>query len=226
MTQEERPKGIFASLKGLASVVAGEGVHALVQPFEGQVDVDLERGRVMLSDALLGRMIRRAALESPEIELLDFDWDGAAYRCRVRAKERVVVVRITPEHIRWSEGLIEFRGSTPEPPVIEDAPVGNWLMARFTNIFGGTDLGTKVLSSVAPEGLSWSGQTVTWRRPLDGAAPGLAGMLAGAPSIEGKITHDARGMWMTVSGGRSTLLPLVGFLAPRMLSVIRAKFEK
>lgn len=225
MSEEERPKGIFASLKGLASIVAGEGVRKLIQPFDGQVDVDLEQGRVMLSDALLGRMIRHAALESPEIELLDFGWDGAAYRCRVRAKERVVVVRITPEHIRWAEGFIEFRGSTPEPPVIEDAPVGNWLMARLTGIFGGTDLGTKVLSSVAPEGLTWNGQTVTWRRPLDGKAPGLAGMLAGSPWVEGKITHDARGMWITVSGGPSTLIPFVGFLAPRMLSVIRAKLE-
>lgn len=219
----EQVAGKANSVHALVDQIASKagGVSDLVKQFAGEVDLDVENRRVMLSDSLIARVVRLAADFSDDSELLNFEWDGAAYRCRVKARNRVVVARILPESVSWTDGIVEFRGSTPEALVIEDAPVQTWLVARFVDIFGGTGFGTKMLSSSAPDGLVWNGRVVTWRRPIDMRGGGLAGLVAEfamkAAVVEAKISHDAGGLWICVDGTPPAFLSSVYFMLTRLL---------
>ncbi|MBK6532934.1 MAG: hypothetical protein IPN17_29975 [Deltaproteobacteria bacterium] len=206
-------KGWFARGQELVTDAALAGIRELVKDFEGEVDIDVARQRMMVSDALLGRLVRQGARAADGVEVLDFQWDGTAYLCRVRTAERTLSARLRPDSVKWADGVIELIASTPEPPTIEDAPAATWLLARFVGLFGGGAVGGYVLSRGAPEGLRWDGDTVTWRRPLpvplgevDPLLP-LVGI-----TLIARLSHDARGLWLAFEGGMSAYLTVLSWL--------------
>ena len=206
-------KGFFARGKELVADAAAAGIRELVKDFEGEVETDVAHQRLMVSDALLGRLVREGARAADGVEVLEFRWDGEAYLCRVRMAERTLSARILPVYVKWADDVIELAASTPEPPTIEDAPAATWLLARFVGLFGGGALGGYVLSRGAPEGLRWDGDTVTWRRPLlvpMGEAHPLLSFVG--ITLIARLSHDSRGLWLTFEGGTSAYLTVLSSL--------------
>ena len=101
-------KGWFARGQELVTDAALAGIRELVKDFEGEVDIDVARQRMMVSDALLGRLVRQGARAADGVEVLDFQWDGTAYLCRVRTAERTLSARLRPDSVKWADGVIEL----------------------------------------------------------------------------------------------------------------------
>ena len=206
-------RGLFARGQELVVGATAASLRDLVKDFEGEVEIDVARQRLMVSDALLGRLVRQGAQAVDGVEVLNFEWDGAAYGCRVRTGERTLSARILPVSVKWVDGMIELAASTPEPPTIEDAPGATWLLARFVGLFGGGALGGYVLSRGAPEGLRWDGDTVTWRRPLLVPMGEVHPLLPVVGiTLFARLSHDSRGLWLTFEGATSAYLTIVPWL--------------
>ena len=94
MTKVHKPGGrLIATIRKAATALADVAERELVERFGGDVELDLRNSRVMFSDPLIGRFIRNAAANHPDVEVLEFGWDGTAYSCRLRRDGRVMAAR-------------------------------------------------------------------------------------------------------------------------------------
>ena len=126
---------------------------------------------------------------------------------------------MTPLEIGWAENEVVATGVTPEPPVLEDAPARTWLLAQFVSFFGGTKFGGAVLNAASPDGISWDGSVVKFRRPL-GLDLQLERVHVLLPLVDvtltATVTHDSRGLWIKFNAGRSAVLSLLRTLLPHI----------
>lgn len=208
--------GLLGALKDAAANLALRTLERTLQELAARhgddVRLDLPRRRVRLGDALLARTLRAAAAASDDLELDELAWDGEAYRCHVRHRGRGVTVRITPTEVSWADEHVTFVGTTPEAPVLDDAPVRTWLLGQLVWLLGGTAVGGLVLGPATPDGVRWDGARVTVRRPVAPPA-GDAKLIAQAVTLRARLTHDDEGLWLTYEDwGVGALGAIVGLL--------------
>lgn len=209
--------------ESLANRVEGE-VKTLVDRFDGEVMVDLDMRRLGLSDRMVERLVRLGAKELDDFELLDFGWAEDAYRVRAQVQANTVVVHVMPQSAGWSEQKVRVQASTPTPPSLEARPVASWFVANFVELLGGTSFAASVFARALPDGLRWDGCAITWERPLDLGLTGLSAALIGGATVTATLSHDTRGLWISLDGALPTVLALskaiVTRLGARVLGVV------
>lgn len=192
-----QPLSLFDRLRELVAPV-------LPAVSENLPRLDLEGRRFFMPDIGAFPALRWAIEEMKDVKVHEITANEDGFRVRATVQGRVVGALLSPQSVRWVNGVVVVKVLTPEGMQSYDRSFAMACVIAYTTLFGGTPLVGFLMDQLVPRGWAWDGAVGTWSRDVVGAmdAPEFVRSATGAELV---VHREATGTWFALAYANASL---------------------